>query len=236
MIAGENSLIQIDMGVPKKEVKAGLEVLGRSFEDIQGVFLTHEHTDHIGGLKTYHGKIRRYASEGTLPEEEIDEELVPGEGQQVGDFLILPFSSSHDAVNPLNYCIYEGKTKLGYVTDTGLIYEDNLPLLKNCDYYLFEFNHDFRMLRKSNRPEALKQRIHSDHGHLCNIDAAKYLVDLIGPNTKQIFLGHISDECNTTELAISALKNELKENNIDYSHIEIIAIPQKTMQIGGDLL
>ena len=236
LIAHEEGLIQIDMGVPKKEVAQGLKILDRKLEDIQGVFITHEHSDRTGGLVTYHGKLPLYASEGTLPKEDISCVLNPGVGMDIAPFMVFPFSASHDANNPVNYVIYAGKEKLGYVTDTGLIYEDNLPLLKNCDYYLFESNHDYKMLLKSSRPLALKRRIHSEHGHLCNIDAAKYLCSLIGPNTKQIFLGHISDECNTTELALAALRKEMVEQGIDDSHIKITAIPQKTLQIGGELL
>ncbi len=231
-----NTLIQIDMGVPKKQVKVGLDLLGNRFEDIDGVFITHEHADHVSGLPLYHRSIKTFASPHTLNRDDTDVVLTPGEAVMVGDILVMPFSSSHDAANPLNFCFFCGEEKLAYITDTGKIFDENLPLLKNCDYYLFESNHDLKMLRESSRPEALKRRIHGRHGHLSNRQATQYLCSLVGPRTKQIFLGHISDECNTTDLALKSLKDGLQKKGVDCSLIKIIAIPQKTLQIGGELL
>lgn len=233
LIKDGNTLIQIDMGVSKKEVAAGLAKLGCNFSSIDAIFITHNHSDHIKGLPLYHGKIPVFTGEETLSEEETFEALEPGLAVTVGSLTILPFASSHDAPTPLNFVIFNDKEKLAYVTDTGTILEENLPILKNCTYYVFESNYDYSMLYASHRPLILKDRIASDYGHLSNADSANFLSSLIGDRTKQIFLAHISDECNTLEKAIMAHRRIYGEKLSD--DVELIAMAQKTMYLGGDL-
>lgn len=236
LIEEGDSLIQIDMGVSLKAVSAGLQILHRDFKDIQALFLTHEHSDHIKGLPLYHDRIPIYCGEGTVPG--IDEEhlLEEGVSVEVGDLTILPFRSSHDAVNPMNFILLGGGKKFGYVTDTGMIRKRGQSLLKNCDYYLMESNYGVKELFEGKYPPYLKRRIHGKKGHLSNIDSALYCATFIGPKTKQIFLGHISDENNTPEIALATYRDVFAENHVDMDQFKIIAIPQLTLQIGGDLL
>ena len=233
LIREENTLIQIDMGVPKKEILQGLSHLGLSLSDIQALFLTHSHSDHTCGVPLYHGKIPIYTGEGTLPNEEIHEVLEPGVAVSIGDLTIMPFAASHDAPNPLNFLILGKKDSLVYVTDTGTILEENLPLLQNRTYYLFESNHDYRMLYRSSRPLILKDRVASDVGHLSNADSALYLEGLIGEKTKQIFLAHISEECNTLDKALQAHRKVYGTRLGE--EIELVALAQRTIYLGGDL-
>ncbi|MBO4540510.1 MAG: MBL fold metallo-hydrolase, partial [Bacilli bacterium] len=150
LIASRNTLIQIDMGVPLKRVKEGLTLLGKSKEDIKAIFITHEHSDHVGTLNLYHGKIPVFASEGTPLE--IDYQIEPYQPIAVGDLNIVPFPVSHDAANPMGYVIEGDGQRLGYVTDTGDLSDDALLLLRDCEFYYFESNHDLKMLRESDRP------------------------------------------------------------------------------------
>ena len=236
LIREGDTLIQIDMGVTLKCVRAGLDVLGKTFSDIQALFVTHEHCDHIKGVPMYKNKIPVYTGEGTLPDIPEERFLHEGEAIEVGELMILPFRSSHDAVHPFNFIILGGGKKFGYVTDTGYIRARGLKALKNCDYYLMESNYDVEMLMHGSYPPPLKRRIHGKQGHLSNIDSALYCSELIGPKTKQIFLGHISDENNLPDVALETYYDVLTEQNVDFKDIKIIAIPQKTMQIGGGLL
>ena len=120
------------------------------------------------------------------------------------------------------------------MTDTGYLDDEALKILQNCDYYLFESNHDLDMLYKSRRPQCLKDRIHSDHGHLSNVDSAIYFSEVLGPRTKAVYLGHISEECNTADIAISSYRRLLESRNIDPDSIQIVPTKQWDMVLGGD--
>lgn len=232
LILSGHTLIQIDMGVPLNRMKDALKSLGKTREDIAGVFITHEHSDHISTLPLYHERVKVFCSEGTL-KEEPHEVIKPFKEIEFGDFKIQPFSVSHDAANPIGFIIEDATSKLGYVTDTGYLPDDDIPLLQDCDYYVFESNHDYKMLLHSDRPAILKKRIHSDVGHLSNVDSATYMSELIGPRTKQIFLAHISEECNTPELALETYQKTFQKKRIDASHIEIIPAKQWEPVTGG---
>ena len=236
LIRQDDTIIQVDMGVPLKAVKEGLDILDAKKEDISALFITHEHSDHVGCLPLYHDRIPIYAGEGTILGLDEEHKLHEGESVDIGELTILPFRASHDACNPMNFIIFGGGMKLGYVTDTGVILKNGLSLLKNCDYYLMESNYGVKELLQGSYPAYLKRRINGRKGHLSNIDSAKYCASFLGPRTKQIFLGHISDENNTPELALETYQRVFVEEEIDRSDIKIVAIPQRTLQIGGDLL
>lgn len=234
LISDGDSLIQIDMGITLKTLRQGLSHFGKSVREIDALFITHCHTDHVKGVSLFHGKIPIFATEDTLDPEDVFEVIEPYVGIEVGNLSVFPFSVSHDAPNPVGYIIRSGEEKLGYVTDTGLLDDTALELLKDCDYYLFESNHDLEMLMKSDRPMVLKQRIHSDHGHLSNADSALYLSSLIGPKTKAVYLAHLSEECNTPQKALATQRRILEEKGVDLSKVKIIATEQWKEVLGGD--
>ena len=231
LIYNKDTLIQIDMGLSLKTLKAELEHLGKDISDIQALFITHEHTDHIVGIPLYHDRVDLYAGEGTYASANPIEPFIPLE---VGSLSIIPFPTSHDAANPMGYLIEGDGERLGYVTDTGYLSDEALELLKDCDYYYFESNHDLKMLLNSARPAVLKKRIHSKHGHLSNIDSAIYMSELIGPRTKAIYLAHISEECNTPELALRSYRETLDRKGVTHEHIKIVPAAQWHVVRGGD--
>lgn len=231
LIYNKDTLIQIDMGLPLKSLKKELDHLGKTVNDIQALFITHEHTDHIAGIPLYHDRVDLYAGEGTYASANPVEPFIPLE---VGSMVIVPFPTSHDATNPMGYLIEEEGCRLGYVTDTGYLSDEALALIKDCDYYYFESNHDLKMLMDSARPAVLKKRIHSKHGHLSNIDSAIYMAELIGPRTKAIYLAHLSEECNTPEIALSSYHKTLDRKGIAHDHIKIVPASQWHVVRGGE--
>ena len=231
LIYNKDTLIQIDMGLPLKSLKKELDHLGKSVNDIQALFITHEHSDHINGIPLYHDHVDLYAGEGTYASANPIEPFVPLE---VGSMNIVPFPTSHDATNPMGYLIEEEGCRLGYVTDTGYLSDEVLALLKDCDYYYFESNHDLKMLMDSARPAVLKKRIHSKHGHLSNNDSAIYMAELIGPRTKAIYLAHLSEECNTPEIALSSYHKTLDRKGVAHDHIKIVPASQWHVVRGGE--
>ena len=232
LLFDEETLIQIDMGLPMRRVTAALESIKKNKTDLQGILITHEHTDHIKNLSMYKGKVPIYASKGTI--DYFDHEVIPFDSFEIGTFSVIPFKTSHDAANPVGYVIISGKTKLVYLTDSGYVPEESLDYLRDADYYIMESNHDLKMLMKSNRPAILKRRIKGDEGHLSNIDSAIYLSELVGPKTKGIYLAHLSEECNLPELAIEAYQKTFKKKEVPYD-INIVCLKQNEAIRGGDL-
>ena len=234
LLSDGDTLIQIDMGVSLKTLRTGLAHFGKSVREIDALFITHGHDDHISGVPLFHGKIPIFATEGTLDEAEVFEVIEPYVGVNVGNISIFPFPTSHDAPNPVGYLISAGETKLGYVTDTGTLDDTALSLLHDCDYYLFESNHDLEMLLKSNRPKILKDRIRGDYGHLSNADSASFLSSLVGPKTKAIYLAHLSEECNTPDKALSTQRRILEEKGVDLGKVKVVLTNQWKEVLGGD--
>ena len=232
LLFDEETLIQIDMGLPMRRITAALESINKNKSDLQGILITHEHTDHIKNLSMYKGKVPIYASKGTI--DYFDHEVVPFDSFEIGTLSVIPFMTSHDAANPVGYVVISGKTKLVYLTDSGYIPEESLDYLKDADYYIIESNHDLKMLMKSNRPAVLKRRIKGDEGHLSNVDSAIYLSELVGPKTKEIYLAHLSEECNLPELALEAYRKTFKKKEVPYD-INIICLKQNEAVRGGDL-
>ncbi|MCQ2742018.1 MAG: MBL fold metallo-hydrolase [Bacilli bacterium] len=230
LIYSGKTLIQVDMGVSLRRIKESLKMFDKKIEDIQGLLITHDHSDHIGTIPLYKGKVPIYASLGTYDTPNL---LMPGIVIEIGDIKVMPFSTSHDAANPIGFIFECDGEKMGYVTDTGILPEEAQEKLNDCDFYLFESNHDYRMLMASKRPPALKRRIHSDHGHLSNSNSAAYMMNLIGPRTKEIYLAHLSEECNTPEYALAAYEKAFEKHNIDINKYIVMPLKQWETVYGG---
>ena len=232
LVYDEKTLFQIDMGLPFCRVEEGLESIHKTKKDIQAILITHEHTDHISGLSVERN-VPVYSGEGTLPHP--DKLLQSTKSFTLDDFSITPFSVSHDAANPMGFLIKEHEESLVYVTDTGYLPDDDLALMKGATYYVIESNHDYKMLLHSHRPASLKHRIHSDVGHLSNSDSAHYMLDLVTPSTKAIYLAHLSEECNTPELAKATYQMTFEKAGIYFPEDKIICAKQWESISGGDL-
>ena len=214
--------ILIDAGISMRRIEAGLNQLGLSCGDIDGILITHEHSDHVAGLgpliKKYHMPV--YASAGTIGAfgkmaalapfgEEYYRYVTAGNAFSIGDLTILPLRVSHDAAEPLMYRFSCGEASAAVVTDTGTVTERLKSELKGLDALFLEANHDVRMLQVGPYPYYLKKRILSDRGHLCNESTGQLLAELAGPRLKTVVLSHISKINNYRELAVESVKMEL---------------------------
>ena len=231
LLIDKNVHILIDLGISKRLLEEHLSNLKLTIDDIDFILLTHEHTDHTKGLESIHN-ITIYGGKNSFSAPNYKEILpyVPFKFRHVS---ILPIEVSHDAYTPLGFIFKTDKEKLVYITDTGFINEKNMKLAKNATYYIIESNHNRKMLLKTHRPAYVKERIMSEFGHLNNEDSALYLSEMIGNNTKQIFLAHISEEANTYELPVETCTSILKKKRIDISKLIIKSTYQYKMVEGG---
>jgi phosphoribosyl 1,2-cyclic phosphodiesterase len=204
IIYSNGRAILIDFGISKRRVEQALKGYGLSFDDLEAFFITHTHSDHASDC--FNAPIEKvYCSSQAIPKCEHtvlkDHLLLPFIEKTVGPFTITSLPLSHDCKNTMGFLVSDGEESLVYVTDTGFVPEKDFPYFSNRNYYIFESNHDPKMLYESKRPDYLIRRIISDKGHLSNTDCAYYLSNLIGKNTKEVVLAHLSDECNTPEVA-----------------------------------
>ncbi|MFA5421403.1 MAG: MBL fold metallo-hydrolase [Bacilli bacterium] len=224
-------VLLIDMGIALTRLTSELENVGYRLEDIEAVLFTHEHSDHASGAKFFKNNLL-YATEGTFGGSEYNV-LKPYEKINLIGLDITPLSTSHDAFSPIGFLFENKVEKLVYMTDTGYISEKNLEVMKNADYYIIESNHNIKMLLKTNRPADLKQRILSDVGHLSNEDSALYMSELIGDQTKEVVLAHLSEEANSDETALNTYLRILKKHYINIKNIRIHCANQWSMTKGG---
>ncbi len=219
--------ILVDAGISKKRIVEGLDIIGISPLSIEGILVTHEHSDHIKGLgvmaRQYklpiYGtretieEIKRISSLGAI-EEELFHVIEPDVSFFINDIEVTPFSSYHDARNPVCYTFCQGKHKVGIATDLGTYDDYIIKNLTGCEILLLEANHDVNMLQVGSYPYSLKRRVLGDYGHLSNDTSGKLLARLMHKGLKHIFLGHLSKENNYPDLAYETVKYELEKCGI----------------------
>ena len=221
-----NHKILIDIGTSCLYVEKSLKSINVEPSEIDIILITHAHIDHIAGLKVFKKKYNPlvYISDKIIKESNINIENISNtEDVDVKtDILIKSIKLSHDVSDIKGYLIEDDNSSMVYITDTGYINEKNFDLIKNKNLYVFESNHDVKMLMNNPKyPHHTKIRILGEKGHLCNEDSAYYLSRLIGMNTKYIILAHLSEQNNKEELALTTLINTLKNKSIDFSNISV---------------
>lgn len=221
-MGSEHTSILIDAGISGKRIEAGLNSINMTTKDIDGIFVTHEHSDHIQGLGVLARKygIPIYTTEGTwkailenscvgkIPGElfhEVEADCIT----EIGDLKISPFAISHDAAEPVGYRVHHQNQSAAVVTDLGFYDDYIVEHLKGLDMLLLEANHDVHMLQVGSYPYYLKRRILGDRGHLSNETAGQLLCELLHDDLKAILLGHLSKENNYEALAYETVCSEV---------------------------
>lgn len=207
------SRVLVDCGFSLRELGVRLARAGLSVDQIDAVFVTHEHGDHVGCAVTLarRHRIPLWTSRGTW--RAIGEPELPlpvhfardGEPIAVGDLLLQPYTVPHDAQEPLQLVCTDGARHIGLLTDAGSSTEHLLAQLRGCDALLLECNHDREMLAKSRYPASLKARVGGRFGHLSNDTAAQILAACMHGGLRHVVAAHLSAENNRPELALQAL-------------------------------
>ena len=218
----------VDTGISGKRVEEGLKSLNLTGRDVDGILITHEHSDHISGLGVISRKygIPIYATKGTLeaiasvkngPDSSLFHEIKEDVRFTIKDMTVYPMRISHDAAQPVAYKFGFGDKRIAVCTDIGIFNDYTVECLKGMDALLLEANHDVNMLQVGPYPYYLKQRILGDRGHLSNENAGRLLNRILTDKTKSIVLGHLSQENNHPELAYEAVRMEITMGPCPYT-------------------
>ena len=202
--------ILIDAGFSGKEIAKRLAVHDKEMAELDGLFLTHEHNDHIQGAGVISRRCRLpvYANEGTFrgSDKKVGKlhkrvEFETGSIVDLQDLQVRSFSISHDTIDPVGYLISDGKVSIACCTDTGKVSHLVSRRLSGCDALVLEFNHDLMMLKNGPYPLSLQQRVRSSQGHLANDEAADFLQTLLHAKLRYVVLAHLSEMNNRPALA-----------------------------------
>ena len=201
----DNCFILVDCGFSNRYFNHMLEINNININQIDYIFITHNHIDHIKMINKLDEK-KICSFKNTI--QDVNYNFLNEGVNYFCDFEVNVIKTSHDAPNSVGFIFKINDKEIVYLTDLGFIKKSILNLIKNKDYYILESNHDIDMLLNSNRPKSLINRIKGRCGHLSNQQAIDYLNKVVNDNTKHIFLAHLSQECNNEDL----LNNYIKEN------------------------
>jgi len=228
-VGTDTTAVLIDAGLSGKRTSEALASLGHELADVDGICLTHEHSDHTAGLRVLHNRhgIPLYANAGTiqgLQSKKTFKDLqwnvfTTGTGFSIGDIEFAPFSVPHDAYDPVGYIVSTETVRACIVTDMGRATALIRERISECDVLVIESNHDEQLLEASHRPWHLKQRIKGRQGHLSNSQAAVLAAEVCGSQLQHVFLAHLSSDCNEESLALRTMREALAQ--VERKHVRV---------------
>jgi phosphoribosyl 1,2-cyclic phosphodiesterase len=219
----DHAKVLIDAGLSGKAIIAKLQEINVDIKEIDAILITHEHHDHIQGLKVLANKLGIPVFANTETAKGIVETFQDcpkfkifstGETFEFRDLEIHPFTIQHDTIDPVAFTIKTGDLKLGFCTDLGFVTSLVTNRLQDCDYLYVEANHQPSMVHSSARPMVYKQRVLGRSGHLSNEACGNLLADVATSRLKHVHLAHLSSECNTPEVALNVVQEILREKGI----------------------
>lgn len=215
----------VDAGISTRRIATALDTLGVSLRTIDGILLTHAHTDHTAALAVLakHHPLPLYATAQTAAQiaqrcaatAPLLRPIPVGEPFYIGEAEITAFPTSHDAWGSVDYRIDTAEGSIGILTDTGYVTDEAAIALQGVDLLVLESNHDMEMLRSGPYPPYLKERIAGTRGHLSNDDAARFAVEMARWGTREFVLAHLSRENNIPALALHAVQSALAAHGFD---------------------
>lgn len=239
-IGNEHTNLLVDVGISGKRIESGLDSIEVLASELDGILITHEHSDHVSGLgvmaRRYQipiygtvetiNAILKINNIGKIPEG-LFRFIEPDNPFKIKGITVSPFSISHDASNPVCYTFESDGHKVGVATDLGTYDDYIVNHLMGSEVLLLEANHDVRMLEVGAYPYYLKKRILGDRGHLSNDNSGRLLCKLLNNNLKRIFLGHLSKENNYPELAYETVRVELEKYGQKITDDIIISVAKR---------
>lgn len=233
----------IDAGFSGRQIRQRLATLSRGPENLTGILITHEHSDHISGLVGLAAKLNlpiycnrqtHEAIEAAL-QIKINAQLFDtGNSFEIGDVQIDTFSVPHDAIDPVGFLLRTTLGQIGFLTDLGHCTKLITERIRTANILVLEANHDVQMLQDDpKRSWSLKQRILSRHGHLSNEAAADVVEQIVSAELRQLYLGHLSRDCNKPEIAHAAVMKRLQKTGATHVALEVTsqAVPSATLQL-----
>lgn len=222
LIDSGGSKILVDAGLSATEIVNRLAMVGVDGSELNGILISHEHTDHVRGVGTLARKFKipvlvsypTHKQVGALLRKTEVVEFESGYAFTFRDLLIDPFPITHDACDPVGFAIECSWGKVGIATDLGIATRLVENKLKGCRIVVLESNHDEEMLRNGPYPWHLKQRIKSRHGHLSNDESAELLEQIIHPGLEGVFLAHLSETNNNPEVAFRVASTFLARQSV----------------------
>jgi len=217
----DDTRLLVDAGFSAKQIELRLASIGRSVRDVQAIFLTHEHGDHICGLPVLAKRYNIPVYCNRLTAEFISAQMPgfaswrlfeTGATMELGDLKINSFSVPHDAYDPVGFMFYHALGNIGFLTDLGYATKLVIERVRAARALVLEANHDLRLLQEdTKRPWAVKQRILSRHGHLSNDAAAEVAAEVVTEGMEDLYLGHLSSDCNSPLHARTTVSRKLEE-------------------------
>ena len=231
-VESENTKLLVDAGVSSKKIETALTNLKIDPSSINGILITHEHSDHVQGLGTFAKKFNLpvYVNQKTLDampnqKDKISEKnikIIKNEEKfEIGDLKIKPFSIPHDAANPCGFNIIHDNKKISIATDIGHMTNGIIKNLEDSIFIMLEANYDPEVLKFSKYPYILKSRIAGPTGHLPNEMAGKTIAHLLNSGLQQAILGHLSKKSNFPELAYKTVIDEVISSNYDENSLKL---------------
>jgi phosphoribosyl 1,2-cyclic phosphodiesterase len=230
----DEARLLIDAGLSARQIRNRLLTIGRTPENLTGILITHEHHDHIQGLAVLATKLNVPIYCNRLTKEAIElmveapvrcNLFSTGGSFDVNDVRVDTFSVPHDAYDPVGFMLHTAAGRIGFLTDLGHATKLVIERVRSANVLVLEANHDLKLLQDDvRRPWSLKQRILSRHGHLSNVAAAEVAEQIVSSDLRQLFLGHLSSDCNRPEIALAAVGERL--NRLGAAHVAVTAAAQ----------
>ncbi len=221
--------LMIDAGLSAKQLSVRLQQIGIDPASLDGILLTHEHGDHVRGLKVFlkQNPVPVFTTQATarvVRETGIDggtwKFFEAGQVFAIGGISVETFAIQHDAVDPVGFVVGHETQRLGFLSDAGFVTRSMTERLRKLDGLFVEANYDDGLLEAdTKRPWSIKQRISSRHGHLSNRQVTELIRDIAHPALGKVVLGHLSSDCNTPDIILSLLRSNLTE--IGHGHVSL---------------